>query len=454
MTQVMTDGNTAVAENVDAPLADSHNHTNGTAASNGRPVNPSPNQKPQSRAEAAKQQHGDATLALTTLARGNRAEMREIRALDVPAKYGKPCVGSTYYKDIPTGANLALTLNNTGPSGVYVTVNPVDPECYARSPNKITYHPKNTTVDRDTIRRRWLPLDIDPERPAGVPATQAKAEAAVAYGYKLAALLRERYGWAEPVIWFSGNGVYLLFAIDLPNDEESLALVNAALQAIAHLADSENLSGDGPRCHVDTTVGNASRILRVPGTHNAKGDKTPDQPHRLSGVLSTPDPVVEVTLEQLRAVAALAPQQQRGKVTSNNRTRPAGSSNTQSTAKTGTGDYRHRLLVDNYLRDRGVTVHNTKAAANGWNMWLITCPFDEGHGQHTDTAVFQGPNGEMGARCKHDSCQGWHWQELKAKIGPPDPEHYDPPLQPKKHGQAGQNANRQTGGSGGSSSRR
>jgi hypothetical protein len=40
----------------------------------------------------------------------------------------------------------------------------------------------------------------------------------------------------------------------------------------------------------------------------------------------------------------------------------------------------------------------------------------------------QADSGKLSARCFHDSCSGKGWQDFKRAIGPPDPEHYDPPL--------------------------
>ena len=35
-------------------------------------------------------------------------------------------------------------------------------------------------------------------------------------------------GWPAPVVIDSGNGAYLLYRIDLPNDDQATALVKAA----------------------------------------------------------------------------------------------------------------------------------------------------------------------------------------------------------------------------------
>jgi hypothetical protein len=59
---------------------------------------------------------------------------------------------------------------------------------------------------------------------------------------------------------------------------------------------------------------------------------------------------------------------------------------------------------------------------------LEQCPFDSGHGGHGETAIYQAADGKLGADCKHNSCSGRGWQEFKTAIGPPDADHWDPPL--------------------------
>ena len=43
--------------------------------------------------------------------------------------------------------------------------------------------------------------------------------------------------------------------------------------------------------------------MRIPGTLNAKGDNTPERPHRWARLLSTPEDLVTVDVELLAAVA-------------------------------------------------------------------------------------------------------------------------------------------------------
>ena len=64
-------------------------------------------------------------------------------------------------------------------TGIYVTLNAVNPALLARRVNRIKMRLSRkdaTTADTDIIRRRWLPVDIDPVRPSGVSSTDAEHE--------------------------------------------------------------------------------------------------------------------------------------------------------------------------------------------------------------------------------------------------------------------------------------
>ena len=78
--------------------------------------------------------------------------------------------------------------------------------------------------------------------------------------------LRE-HGWPEPVAADSGNGAHLLYAVDLPNDAESLELVRGVLEGLSFKF-SDGAVG------VDTATSNAARIWKLYGTTARKGDST------------------------------------------------------------------------------------------------------------------------------------------------------------------------------------
>jgi hypothetical protein len=94
----------------------------------------------------------------------------------------------------------------------------------------------------------------------------------------------------------SGTGAYLLYAVDLPNDDTSRDLIKGLLDRLARRFDDAATT-------IDTGVFNAARIMRTPGTLNAKGDNKTDRPHRRARLVSVPEDRVTVDVELLAAVA-------------------------------------------------------------------------------------------------------------------------------------------------------
>ncbi len=100
---------------------------------------------------------------------------------------------SGYFDDGEALAQKAVELDGRG-YVVYVTLNEVDPALLARAENRARrVYREPTTSDSGIVRRRWLPLDFDPVRPAGVSSTDKE---------KGAALLRAR----EVRDYLSGKG--------------------------------------------------------------------------------------------------------------------------------------------------------------------------------------------------------------------------------------------------------
>ena len=76
-----------------------------------------------------------------------------------------------YFSDLDKAAEAAAILDKRKAAGIYFPLNEINPALFARSPNQLTEDLKPLTSDNDIIRRRWLPLDFDAQRPAGVSAT-------------------------------------------------------------------------------------------------------------------------------------------------------------------------------------------------------------------------------------------------------------------------------------------
>src|SRR5262249_5576873 len=121
-------------------------------------------------------------------------------------------------------------------SGCYFVLNPIDPAVADEVRDGLWNRADivrcgETTADQHILRRRWLPIDIDPIRGGGDPKV-CSTDAEKAESLAMALEVRKdlgKVGWPEPVVMDSGNGHWLLFRIRLPNDEESLLLVKRVL---------------------------------------------------------------------------------------------------------------------------------------------------------------------------------------------------------------------------------
>lgn len=202
--------------------------------------------------------------------------------VEIRAFQGKK-TASGYFDNREDFVAAAVGLDRSGYQ-VYATLNGVNPTLLARAANRMKYGPKSTTSDKDILRRRWLPLDFDPNRPSDISSSNKEHRLAQERATEVKEYLTG-LGWPEPIVGDSGNGHHLLYAINLPNDDASTALVKAALEALAFAFDDEEVK-------LDTGVHNAARIWKVYGTTARKGDSVPNRPHRVSTLINVPTEVV------------------------------------------------------------------------------------------------------------------------------------------------------------------
>jgi len=208
-------------------------------------------------------------------------QVGEIRALNVSTReYRQPHTASGYYDDPAKAAQAAAELSQYA-TGIYCTLNPVNPALLARAYNRWRHVTGKDplTSDGDVERRRWLLVDLDPTRPSGISASEAEKEAALDRARDVRRHLQAE-GWPDPIAGDSGNGAHLLYRVDIPAKDEGL--VQRVLEGLAGRFD------DG-RVTVDTTVFNPARITKVYGTRVCKGDHTPSRPHRQARLLHVPE---------------------------------------------------------------------------------------------------------------------------------------------------------------------
>lgn len=302
---------------------------------------------------------------------------------------GRKIVAAGYYdgEHREALADAAVRLN-AGRAAVYVALNRIDPQLLGRYRNRIEQGAQATATDANVTRRRWLLIDLDPSRPKDTAATESQVEAARQRARAVFAHLRA-IGWPDPVVAESGNGLHLLYPVDLPNDAESIPLVKGALDSLAAKFDDDVVK-------VDRSVFNAARITKLYGTTSTKGDHAPDAPWRISRITSAPTRDVVVTAEQLRALAP--------------KTEPVMSA---MATPVPTGDFD----LDDFLRRLGIDFQADQHDGRE-RFRLAHCPFNPDHGRG-EAAIFRWPSGKRGFKCQHNSCATRTWVDLRALVDGP-----------------------------------
>ena len=301
----------------------------------------------------------------------------EIRALGVDGKKTLTSVG--YFDEYEKAADEATKVRA---SGVYFTLNEIDQSLLARSANRMRTSGISTS-DQNIKRRRWILVDLDAERAAGISATDAEKEAAKAKAREIYAYL-DRCGFEKPIVADSGNGAHLLYRVDLPVES------NLVEKVLKHLA----AMFDDPSVHVDTSVFNPARITKLYGTIASKGDDTPSRPHRASRLLSVPETLKATSEAKCANLAARLVEMQ-----------PAFASMPRQ------GDFD----VPDFLRRNGLEFEE-RDHKDGRKYVLAQCPFNPEH-KAPDSAVFVTSAG-FGFKCFHNSCQGNDWKALRELLEP------------------------------------
>ena len=318
---------------------------------------------------------------------GDVFEIRVLGATSSGSRQEHMVSGYFDYEHIKDAAEAVCKLY--GCRGVYATANPVRRDLLARAVNRIRPIGRNepTTSDGDIARRKWLLIDCDADRPAGISSTDAEHEAALTKIREIRDGL-STLGWPQPLMTDSGNGAQLMYAIDLPADDSGL--VQKCLESLAAVSNEH--------VHVDLTVFNPARIWRLPGTKNCKGDHAEGfRPHRMAHILEAPEEIITVTEEQLRAL-------------------------TEGVQEDIPAETAYMVEGESFDLDAWIAAHcpdvSPAQAYKDGRKWIFpVCPF---HSEHTNrsAALFQNAAGAIGFRCLHNSCLGNDWRKLRVMLEP------------------------------------
>lgn len=310
----------------------------------------------------------------------------EVRVLDaVSADYRREHIESGYFdyehiSAVPEALKRLLSFR-----GVYVTVNPVNPDLLARAVNRLRPAGRNpTTADTDIVRRRWLLIDCDPRRASGVSSSNSEHESALAKAREIRDGLSS-LGWADPIMTDSGNGAQLMYRIDLPADDGEL--VRRVIDEIAK-ASSEQVA-------IDTSVHNPARIWRLPGTMNCKGDSIPERPHRMARILEEPQDIVSVSREQMQDIVSYQ------------------SEDTQTDVPDD--EWKHTMPafdLDSWIAQYCPELGSPQPWKGGRKWIFPVCPFNEAH-TNKSAVLIQEPSGAVAFKCHHNGCSGNDWRALR-----------------------------------------
>ena len=306
------------------------------------------------------------------------------------------------YFDAIAPAIQALPALARKATGVYMTLNPVRPELWSRSANHMRRANKgDTTGDQHIVRRSRLLIDIDGTPVAGVSSTDLEHEKAQELACRIAQEL-ETDGWPLGLIGDSGNGAHLVFAVDLPANDERL---------VERVLTAANLRWGGDGLKVDAANHNPARITKLFGTPTRKGDSTRDRPHRVSAIMSAPPRLDVVPRDLLERLASLAPAAKPSPAPRSRTSSIGWSGNTQ-----GGADYLRRFLAKHGIDAEPERPFDLNGAPG--TIWVLArCPFNSDHASG-EVHVHALDSGPLGFRCKHDSCKAYGWREFREHFEP------------------------------------
>lgn len=301
---------------------------------------------------------------------------------------------SGYYNDVDK--LIEHIQRYDGNYNIYITMNALSEGIEARGKNHLKSYAKNTTSDKEIRCRRWILIDLDPERPAGISSTEQELKLSEELGRKIQGYLTD-CGFPEPVTALSGNGFHLLYPVELPNTPEMTSLAKGFLGALDSRFSTEQVK-------VDTTTYNAARITKLYGTVSCKGDSTEERPHRRSKILYVPEKRVPVAIELLQQIAAQC-------VEKGNKKKTVNRNEKREPARSISGS-KMEFDLRLWLESHEIPVAREKQVENGMCYVLESCPWNQEHSKDNGAYVIQFDDGGITAGCHHDSCKEENWETL------------------------------------------
>jgi hypothetical protein len=328
----------------------------------------------------------------------NWQDIIEIRALEASldnyTRFQTEYVGFfNNFKDIKTSLPSI-----THASGIYYIFNQIAPECMAVSKNCFTKAKRGmATRDSDILTRKFILIDIDPNRRPQISSTDEQHKQAYAKAIDVGRYLKindiEASGFMD-----SGNGMHIYISVDIPTKDDNL--VKDFLEHLAIKFDDDNIS-------IDTVVHNPARLAKLIGTKACKGSDSPDlsMPHRMAKSIYLQEKPAKVPFslvskyvrdrqETTKLDTLITTKQQATKKKDIQATKP-GCFNLQ--------DWLGYYEVEcKSIREESKSTHYT----------LETCAFHNDH----NAFLINYNGGGVGHKCFHNRCKDFKWQDYRKQV--------------------------------------
>lgn len=316
----------------------------------------------------------------------NDNELVEMRAIANKVTY------SGYYKNVE---NLIRDIEYLAQQHqdiqFYYTLNKIDERIYSRQQSEcFVKNPKNTTTDAEIVGRRFILIDLDPVRPAGINSSDVELEYAHEKARDVYRFLREN-GFNPSIVCMSSNGWHLNLPVKMAVNDETTKLVKRFLQALSMLFSDEHVE-------VDEKVFNPSRISKIYGTLGRKGANSAERPWRMSYIADYPQEVKPNDIEYIRKIADMYPEDE---------VKPNADNHYNVNEK---------FDLPTFLQKHGLG-YRTESVAGGVKYILDHCPFNEQH-KGKDAVIFQRDNGAIAFVCLHNGCKTYTWRDVRLKYEP------------------------------------
>jgi len=236
------------------------------------------------------QYHWLAQYLSTLVAQNNTLELRHLDDNYVRTMYitnttdaGK---GIDWERAIRSLVTTKLTRDGQLLANVFHTVQRLHPSTIARAPFRFELNGKATNK-ADILAITHFVIDVDVQRPAGVPATPEEHELALEAADCIGTAFHNAFQVYPFAFVDTGNGVQIIYRVETeikPSEERDW---KRAIEPLFMIADAA--LPDRERLHIDRATANITQLMRLPYSWNRKGYEYGNLKHRMAQLMAPPN---------------------------------------------------------------------------------------------------------------------------------------------------------------------